>query len=211
MQFDFTGIFDSGSDVALEPGRYRVSTKDNWTISKNDKGNLNVRVPFLVMEEGEFQGAPASFYHTIVQPPANYNSLSQQEKAEWADRLRKNKVFTLRLFSALGLVTDEDRGPNGEVQASFVYGDKDDYDRTAINGLNVNGTVRNLDGRAAVAVVVTSNYTNTGVKVDSLEPSGTPNTNTPPTPVTPQPATVAQGEQVFTGSTKQGNTNDIPF
>lgn len=216
MQFDFTGVYDSGTDISLEPGRYRASTKDNWSISKNDNGNLNLRVPFIVMEDGEFNGASSSFYHTIVQPPANYNTLGPKDKAEWADKLRKNKVYSLRLFSALGLITDADRGENGQVQASFQYGDKDDYDRTAITGLNVNGTIRNLDGRPVIAVVVTSSYTSSGVKVDSLEPLGDPTANQAPSPVTPQPAqqaTAAQGEQMFGGTAQQEQpqAQDIPF
>ena len=224
MQFDFTGIYDTGNDVHLEPGRYKVSTKDNWSISRNDKGNLNVRVPFIVMDEGEFNGASSSFYHTIVQPPANYNTLPPKDKAEWADKLRKNKVFTLRLFSALGLITDADRGENGQVQAAFQYGEEDEYARTPITGLNVNGTVRNLDNLPAVAVVVTSSYTTSGVKVDSLEPLGDPTANGKAAPApsglsassTPQPATSAQGEQVFGGTAQAPygggvSQEDIPF
>ena len=78
----------------------------------------------------------------------------------------------------MGLINEEtDRDPNtGALQADFEYGEKDDYDRVPVNCLKVvtpNGEERrSLGGRIALAVVVTSSYTKTGVQVDRFEPAG---------------------------------------
>lgn len=176
--FDFTGISTEGSGVQLAPGRYKVSTNDNWTVTKTDSGNMSLRIPFTVLESGEYEGGTASMYHTIMLPPEGYSSMSDKEKAEIADKIRYNKQLTLQLFANLGLINEEtDRDQNtGALHADFEYGEKDDYDRVPVNCLKVttpNGEERrSLGGRIAIAVVVTSSYTKSGVKVDRFDPAG---------------------------------------
>lgn len=158
MQFDFTGITDSGS-VTLTPGRYDVSTQGNWTASETQGGHMRVYVPFTVQGDGEFSGASSAYYHTVM---------ASGEPA----KIRANKVFTLRLFTALGLLTENDRLTDGSMKAEFKYGGKDDNGRTAITALMVNGEERKLEGRSAIAVVTVNPNTQSGIAVDRLEPAG---------------------------------------
>jgi len=199
--FDFTGISTEGSGVTLETGRYKVSTNDRWTVTKTDSGNMTLRIPFTVLEQGQYEGGTASMYHTIMLPPSNYNSMADKEKAEIADKIRYNKQLTLQLFANLGLINEEtDRDQNtGGLHADFEYGEKDDYDRVPVTCLKVvtpNGEERrNLNGRIAQAVVVQSSYTKTGVKVDRFEPIGDPkgqNTETQPSTQQPTQQTTEQ-------------------
>jgi len=162
MVLDFTGLIDDGGFVELPPGRYDVVTKPEWSIKRTANGeNLSLRVPFTVTERNEFEAANSSFFHTIMLKGA-------------ADKVRQNKLFTLRLLTALGIVTDEDRGPKGELQTSWVFGDENDYGSTAITGIKVNGQSRSLGGRVAVAVSVVDDKTSSGLKVKALEAKGSP-------------------------------------
>jgi len=189
MKFDFTGISSETGGVSLEPGRYRVSTQDRWNVTKTDSGNMNLRVPFTVLESGQYEGATSAYYHTIMVPPENYDSLNEKAKAEAAEKLRYNKTLTLQLFMALGLISKEDRESTEDpLHAEFEYGDKDDYDRVPVLSLMVNGERRALDNRIVTAVVITNAYTKSGVKVDRLDPAGKPDTSQATQPdVTPQP------------------------
>lgn len=189
MKFDFTGISSETGGVSLEPGRYRVSTQDRWNVTKTDSGNMNLRIPFTVLESGQYEGATSAYYHTIMVPPENYDSLNEKAKAEAAEKLRYNKTLTLQLFMALGLISKEDRESTEDpLHAEFEYGDKDDYDRVPVLSLMVNGERRALDNRIVTAVVITNAYTKSGVKVDRLDPAGKPDTSQATQPdVTPQP------------------------
>ncbi len=160
MKFDFTTISDSGG-VTLTPGRYLVSTKANWTVSETQSGHMKLYVPFEVLEDGDFQGASSAYYHTIM-------TSGEPQK------IRTNLMYTLRLYSALGLIVDTDRGQNGALEAEFEYGDKDENGRVAVRALIVNGERRTLDGLNAVAVVILDSNTQSGVKVDRLEANGKP-------------------------------------
>lgn len=159
MKFDFTGILDDGGFVNLTPGRYNIVTKSEWSAGKsksNDK-NLVLRIPFTVLDSGEFEGAQSSFFHTIMADGA-------------ADKMRTNKVFTLRLLTALGLVSDEDRGAKGELEIEYEFGAKEDNDRVPLHSLIVNGQRRSLEGCYGVAVVVVSDVFDSGVAVKTIEP-----------------------------------------
>jgi len=192
MKFDFTGVSPETGGVSLPVGRYRVSTQDRWTVTKSESGNMNLRIPFTVLESGEYEGATSSYYHTIMLPPENFNSMADSQKKELLEKISFNKKLTLQLFLALGLLSEEDRTDDG-LHAEFDYGDKDDYDRVAVNSLKVNGEHRSLENRIAIAVVVTNSYTKSGVKVERLEAAGKPDTsqtlNQVDTAPTPQPAT----------------------
>lgn len=189
MKFDFTGISSETGGVSLEPGRYRVSTQDRWNVTKTDSGNMNLRIPFTVLESGQYEGATSAYYHTIMVPPENYDSLNEKAKAEAAEKLRYNKTLTLQLFMALGLISKEDRESTEDpLHAEFEYGDKDEYDRVPVLSLMVNGERRALDNHIVTAVVITNAYTKSGVKVDRLDPAGKPDTSQATQPdVTPQP------------------------
>ncbi len=160
MKFDFTNISDTGG-VVLTPGRYLISTKENWTVSETQSGHIRLYVPFEVLEDGDFQGASSAYYHTIM-------TSGEPQK------IRTNMMYTLRLYAALGLISETDRGNNGALQAEFEYGDKDENGRVAVRALVVNGERRVLSGLHAVAVVIVDSNTQSGVKVDRLEANGKP-------------------------------------
>lgn len=202
MLFDFTGISKEGSGVTLEPGRYKVSTNDNWTMTKTEKGHLKLRVPFTVLDSGPYEGGTASMYHTIMMPDVDPDP----------NKIRYNKQLTLQLFANLGLINEDvDRDPNtGALHADFEYGEKDEYDRVAINCLKVvtpqGEERRSLGGRIATAVVVTSTYTQSGVSVDRFEPVGdAKQTNAQHTQPQNAQHTQPQPEQT------QQKPNGIPF
>lgn len=196
MQFDFTGVSGESGGVTLAPGRYRVSTQDRWTVTKNDSGNINLRIPFTVLESGEFEGATSSYYHTIMVFPDNYNSLGAKEKKDIAEKIYYNKTLTLQMFLALGLLSDADRRADDSLKADFEYGDKDEYGRVSVLSLAVNGERRSLGDRIATAVVVTSSYTKSGVKVDRLEANGKPEAPQPSQPsVDPKPQPAPEPQQ----------------
>ena len=161
MKINLTGITDDGGFVSLNPGRYAVATKSEWSAKMNDNGNLVIRVPFTVLDKGDFKGASSSYFHTIMLDGP-------------ADKLRTNKVFTFRLLASLGLISESDQGPKGELEIEFEYGDKDDQGRAPVTALVVNGDRRGLGDKKAVAVVVLSDSTQSGVQVKALEPNGKP-------------------------------------
>lgn len=164
MKLDFTGLIDDSGFTNLPPGRYEVVTKPEWTAKKTVNDNMSLRVPFTVLERNEFEGSSSSFFHTImVKGPA--------------DKLRQNKMFTLRLLTALGILSEDDRGPKGELETEFIFGDKNEYDSVMVTGIKVNGASRNLGGRVATAVSVTDSESSSGVKIKALEAKGNPSTN----------------------------------
>lgn len=165
MKLDLTGLIDDGGFVNLNPGRYSVVTKDKWVSHMSDNGNLILRVPFTVLDKGEFEGATNSLFHTIM--------LDGE-----ASKMRTNKIFTLRLLSSLGIITEDDRGANGELGIEFDFGDKDDKGKVDVHSILVNNQRRNLGGRHATAVVVIDNTRDSGVSVKTLEANGKPNVNT---------------------------------
>lgn len=180
MKLDLTGLTDDGGFVNLNPGRYSVVTKDKWSAKKSKAGNLILRVPFTVLDKGEFDGAGNSYFHTIM--------LDGE-----ASKMRTNKIFTLRLLTCLGIIMEDDRGAKGELGIEFEFGDKDDKDNVEVHSIMVNNQRRGLGGRHATAVVVIDNERDSGVNVKNLEANGKPNTDVS----TPSaPAVVAQQPEV---------------
>jgi len=163
MAFDLTGIVDEGF-VVLAPGRYTIVTKGEWSATKKDTGNIVLRVPFNVLDRGEFEGAPASYFHTLMLEGD-------------AEKLRQNRVFLSRFLTALGLISSEDQ--KGSLQVDFEYGNPDDNGNAPVFSLIVNDEKRELGGRVATAVVVVNDKTQSGVSIKSLEPSGNPTQNAP--------------------------------
>jgi hypothetical protein len=188
MKINLTGITDDGGFVNLSPGRYSVVTKGEWSAKISDNGNMVLRVPFTVQDKGEFEGAASSYFHTIMLDGP-------------ADKLRTNKVFTFRLLASLGLISEADQGPKGELEVEFEYGDKGENERVAVLSLVVNGQKRSLGNRPATAVVVLSDSSQSGVQVKALEANGKPSAPTAARAPNPAPST----EQ------SAGAQRDFPF
>ena len=160
MKLDFTGLMDDGGP-SLSPGRYEVITNEDWTAKETVNENISLRVPFTVVEIGDSEGLVSSFYHTISVNGA-------------AKDLRTSKLFTLRLLTALGIISEEDRGPKDELEADFEFGkDKNEWDSVPVHAIIVNGNRRKLSGRVAIAVVEATDKTKSGIKVERLEPCPT--------------------------------------
>ena len=174
MKLDLTGIVDDGGFVALSPGRYSVTTEGPWYAKKSDAGNLVLRIPFTVVDDGEFHGVTNSYFHTIMLDGAK-------------DKVQTNKVITYRVLANLGIVSDDDRGPNGELGLEFEFGTKSDGPYIPINAIAVNGNRRALDGYPAIAVVVKDDQRDSGVSVKSIEPDGVPDGPRAATSSAPQP------------------------
>jgi len=158
MKLDLTGIVDDGGYVVLNPGRYAIETKSPWYAKKSQAGNMVLRIPFTVLEEGEFKGAPNSYFHTIMASGAE-------------DKIKTNKLYTYRLLASLGILSEEDRGEGGALGLEFEFGDVDDKGQQEVHSLIVNGSRRSLSGRYATAVVVVDNNREDGVSIKTLEPN----------------------------------------
>lgn len=179
MKLDLTGVVDDGGFVVLNPGRYSVVTKDEWSAKKSQAGNPVLRIPFTVQDKGEYEGATSSYFHTLMMEGP-------------AEKLRQNKLFTVRLLTSLGILSEDDRGPKGELGIEFEFGDKDDRDNVPLYSIIVNGERRALGGKTATAVVVVDNNTQSGISVKQLEANGKPVVTSAGTPaVTPQPTASA--------------------
>jgi len=167
MKIDFTGIIAAGESVKLEPGRYSIVTSDEWSVkpSSNNKTNLVLRIPFTVTNDGQFKGARSAYYHTMMTDDKDLEKLIQ------------NKSFTKRLFLSLGIISDDDRLPDGTGPVfEFEVGADNDFGGKAINAVSVNGERRSLGGIQAIATVVQDTKSTTGVRVDKLEANGKPST-----------------------------------
>lgn len=184
MKLDLTGITDDGGYVVLNPGRYAIETKSPWFAKKSDAGNMVLRIPFTVLEDGEFKGAPNSYFHTIMASGAE-------------DKLRTNKLFTYRLLASLGIISEEDRGDGGELGIEFEFGEKDDRGNVEVHSIMVNGERRSLSDRFATAVVVVDNQRNDGVSIKTLEPNGKPKADAPK-----QSSPTKQQNKVTSGTTQ---------
>lgn len=182
MKLDLTGIVDEGGYVVLNPGRYSIETKSPWFAKKSEAGNLVLRIPFTVLEDGEFKGAPNSYFHTIMLDGA-------------ADKLRTNKLFTYRLLASLGVLAEEDRGKEGELGLEFDFGDTDDRGNVEVHSIKVNGERRALDGKYGTAVVVVDGNRNDGVSIKTIEANGKPkvDSSTPAQKEEPKQETKSKG------------------
>jgi len=130
MEFDFTGVNESGF-VLVKPGRYLVEVDQWYKRTKEETGNdvFDVDVKFI---GGAYDGQTARYFTGVTE---------------------KSIGFVLALFSALGLVTDSDRGEQGQLHARAIQGEKDSMGRTEITHIEVNGEKRAVKGRKAIAVV----------------------------------------------------------
>lgn len=191
MKIDLTGITAAGESVKLDPGRYSIKTLNEWSAkpSSNNDSNLVLRIPFSVQDEGVFKGARSAYYHTIMTDDSNLEKLIQ------------NKSFTKRLLLSLGLISDDDRLPDGTGPVfEFDFGDENDFGGRAIDAIIVNGERRALGDIPAVATVVVNPRDTSKTTVDKLEANGKPST--------PQTATPS-GTQTATGG--NAKTKNFPF
>lgn len=163
MKIDMTGIVGDGGFVALSPGRYNVVTKDEWSVKRSDAGNMVLRIPFVVQDEGEFEGVVNSLFHTIMLEGK-------------PDKIRTNRGFTMSLLAGLGLLSVDDRMADGTGPLfEFEIGDPDENGRAPVYAIVVNETERRALGDIpAKAVVVVDSGTQSGTSVKTLEPNGKP-------------------------------------
>lgn len=180
MKLDLTGIIDDGGYTVLNPGRYDIETKSPWYASESDAGNMVLRIPFVVLSEGEFKGSANSYFHTIMTDGD-------------AEKVRTNKLFTLRLFATLGVLSEEDRGDGGALEIEFEFGNKDEKGNVEVHSVMVNGARRSLGGRYGIAVVVVDANRKDGVSIKTIDPKGKPVASNPQPQASP-PAQTTQSK-----------------
>lgn len=174
LKFNFQNVSDEGFAV-LPPGRYEVTT-GNWSAVEKETGNIVLMVNLIVAEDDvDFAGESVAYFQTLM--PGGP-----------AEKVRTSHRFFLRMLNALGVISSDDRGPNGELDVELIPGEKnEETGRVQIEGVEVNGEARKLTGYKALAVVVKNNKTQTGVSIDRLEPIAGAG-NAPTSPSTKRPA-----------------------
>jgi len=145
--FDFTGVNDQGF-TQIPVGRYEARTVEWWLRKKEDTGVLVIDMD-MEITSGTYKGETSRYFHSIT----------DQEFS---------KGYLLRMLKGVGLISDDDRGANGELKAEFVYGETDENGRVRIISMKVNDDEREVDGLACIAVVESYNN-NKGERVTGIK------------------------------------------
>ncbi len=187
-------MYEGGRTLA--PGRYTVETLDEVTASRSQAGNVVLRIPFKVVDDSEFAGVTAAMYQTILEDQSD------------PDKYNASQFYLYRVFSALGVTSDEDKGPKGHT-AELEFGtEKNQWGGVPVTALIVNGQKRSLGARRAIAIVVADPNRNSGINVDRFEPLPEGERSTPMAASTPGAVPSSGG----TDSPKTDNPkNRVPF
>ncbi len=132
MKFDFTNVSEAGF-VTIPVGRYKVETGKWYYGVKEETGNVTFHVNAKILD-GDYKDETIRGFQTVTQN-------------------ERSKGFMLAMLSNLGITNDADRGPNGELEVEFVFGDKLENGLTEVKGCKVNNQPRAVEGRKGTAVV----------------------------------------------------------
>jgi len=145
--FDFTGVNDQGF-TQIPVGRYEARTVEWWLRKKEDTGVLVIDIDMEIIS-GTYKGETSRYFHSIT----------DQEFS---------KGYLLRMLKGVGIISDDDRGANGELKAEFVYGETDENGRVRIVSMKVNDEEREVDDLVCTAVVESYNN-NRGERVTGIK------------------------------------------